>query len=153
MISESSVKLKLSVWRDFIPSRALVMHKGHEDDHQVLTADSDLQQEVYCWQMREDPFDGVSEEAVRLKLRELLFDRFDASLPPSERRFSRIQAFIDAASSAIDNGEAEWTISQDAPVDDEDNPYRLNPLLALKLHLQWLSGSFAEQPGISVSIR
>jgi hypothetical protein len=61
--------------------------------------------------------------------------------------------FLDEAQRVINVGQAEWTVSQDAPFDDEDVPYRLNPLLALKLHLEWLASIFRDQPGVSVSVR
>ena len=84
---------------------------------------------------------------------ELLSERFDASRPPNERRFEALRDFLDEAAKIVDGGGAEWTGSQDAPVEDEDVPYRLNPLLALRLHLEWLYAVFAGQPGVSVSIR
>jgi len=150
---DSSIKLRLSVWRDFVPNKALILRRGGEVDQRVLSADSDLQQEVYAWQMKEDPFDGISDESTRLNLKKLLVDKFNSSLPPADRRFATIKEFLVEAKRVIDSNEAEWTISQDAPVDDEESPYRLNPLLALVLHLEWLASSFSEQPGVSVSIR
>jgi hypothetical protein len=156
MLGESTIKLKLSVWRDFVPSKALVLRHsagGAERDHHVLSADSNLQQEVYSWQMREDPFSGISDVGTRLRLRELLLERFDAARPPRDRRITAMREFLEEAAKVLDSNEAEWTISQDPPMEDEESPYRLNPLLALTLHLEWLLNAFAEQPGVSVSIR
>lgn len=119
----------------------------------MLGYESDLQQEVYSWQMREDPFGGVYDEGTRTRLHELLVDRFEASRPPSERRVEALGEFLDKAGQVVEAGQAEWTVSQDSPVDDEDVPYRLNPLLALKLHLEWVANIFGGRPGISVSIR
>jgi hypothetical protein len=150
--TESPIKLKISVWRDFVPNRALSLRGEDEEGHRVLNAESELQQEVYSWQMNEDPFGGVEDQSVRSKLRELLFDRFEASQSPSKRRVEALSTFVEEAQRVIDAGHAEWTMSQDAP-DDEEVPYRLNPLLALKLHLEWLANSFSGQPGVSVSIR
>lgn len=153
MNGESSIKLKLSVWRDFVPDKLLVFRPSSGSDQQFLTAGCDLQQEVFFWQTREDPFSGVSDEAARVRLRELLVDRFEPSLPPAARRFDALRDFLGAAGAVIQNDQAEWALSQEPPDDDEGVPYRLNPLLALKLYLDWLADSFAGQPGLSLSIR
>jgi len=153
MVSESTAKLRISVWRDFAPSKALVF-RGRDAQHQVLESDSDLQQEIYRWQLKEDPFSGVSDEDLRARLRIKLVEVFEPSRPPGERRWSALKEFLDEATAALGGGHAEWTASQDAPLDDDDEvPYELNPLLALVLHLKWLSDMFSEQPGVSVSIR
>jgi hypothetical protein len=153
MSAESTIKLKVSVWRDFVPSRSIIFRAVGEQDSHFLGGDSELQQEVFSWQVREDFLAGISDEAARLSLRERLVERFDASRPPSDRRFDALRDFLDEAEKLIAAGASEWTGSQDAPVEDEDTPYRLNPLLALKLHLEWLYCVFSEQPGISVSVR
>ena len=95
----------------------------------------------------------MTDEDARTRLRELLVDRLEASQPPSKRRIEALNEFLNEAQRVIDAGQAEWTVSQSAPVDDEDAPYRLNPLLALKLHLEWLASTFKGQPGITVSVR
>ena len=153
MASESLTKFKLSVWRDFVPSKALILRQDGGKGRQVLANESELQQEVYSWHTREDPFGGVSDEDARIRLRELLVDRFEASQPPANRRVEMLIEFLNEAQRVIDAGHAEWTVSQDAPVDDEEAPYRLNPLLALSLHIEWLMSSFSGQPGVSVSVR
>jgi hypothetical protein len=118
-----------------------------------MAGESDLQQEIYTWQTKEDPFAGISDEGARGKLRSLLFDRFEASQPPANRAITSLKDFIDAADAIIERKEAEWMVSLDAPFEDEDTPYRINPLLALNQHLDWLVSTFSGQPGISVSIR
>jgi hypothetical protein len=153
MAKDSLTKIRLSVWRDFVVSKALILRQPGVERHQVLASQSDLQQEVYSWHTREDPFGGVSDETARMRLRELLMDRFEASQPPSRRRVEALAGFLTEAKQIIESGQAEWTISQDPPVDDDEVPYRLNPLLALKLHLEWLMKTFGGQPGVSISIR
>lgn len=153
MVGESLIKLRLSIWRDFVPDKALILRQGPEREHRVLAAGSELQEEVYSWQMREDPFSGVSDSDVRERLHKLLVERFEESQPPSKRRVEALSEFVANAQQVISADQAEWTVSQDAPEEDEEVPYRLNPLLALKLHLEWLLTTFAGQPGISVSVR
>ena len=147
-------RLRFSVWRDFVPSNAIVFRQLHGDQHHLLSDQSSLQPgSLHMARMREDPFGGVLDENVRARLRELLVDRFEASQAPSKRRIEALHEFLAEAQEAIDAEQVEWTVSQDAPEDDEDDPYRINSLLALKLHLDWLAGAFGNQPGISVSVR
>ena len=149
--SDASTKLKFSVWRDFVPTKALLRYKI--DSSEQLSAESELQQEVFSWQTREDPFGGISDDEVRSKLHALLIDRFHPSLAPTDRRFSSMAEFLAEAHKVIGTNGSEWTVSQDAPSDDEEHPYRLNPLLSLTLQLEWLMASFGDLPGVSVSIR
>ena len=153
MAADFLTQIKLSVWRDFTPSKALIFRQDGDQGQHVLDRESDLQQEIYTWHMREDPFGGVSDEGARMRLRELLVDRFEASQPPSNRRVEALAEFLDEAQRVIEAMHAEWTGSQVAPLDEEDVPYRLNPLLSVKLHLEWLASTFYGQPGISVSVR
>lgn len=153
MVGDLHTKLRISVWRDFTPPKALTLRGRTGDGHYLLTNDAELQQEVFTWQMREDPFGGISDELKRKKLREFLVDRFQASHPPARRRVEALRDFLKEVDLVMDSGEVEWMVSQDAPAEDEEDPYKVNPLLALKLHLEWILESFAGQPGVSVSIR
>ena len=112
-----------------------------------------LQEEVYTWETSESPFDGIADESVRLRLHDYLMGRLNSSRPPSERGINVLDGFIAIAEEAIASGGAEWTASQSQTDDDEDTADRVNSLLALTLHLKWLSGCFADRPGISVSVR
>lgn len=153
MTADTSVKLKLSVWREFNPTRALIQWRAESSELHVLTGDRHLQQEIYSWQMKEDPFGGVADNAMRSNLHDLLMERFASSKSPAERRIEFLKDFIDEALRVVEANQSEWTGSQAAPLDDDDAPYMMNPLLALSLHLDWLRSSFSGQPGISVSIR
>ena len=152
MAVETSAKLKLSVWRDFVPSRRLNSWEGEDSAHQVVGSDSNLQEEVYSWHLWEDFRDGITDDETRRRLEEQLHS-LDASHPPSERRLSVLDDFIAEARKAIESGQAEFSPIQNPPVGDEDTPNAINALLALTLHLEWLSRCFANHPGISVSIR
>ena len=152
MTVETSAKLKLSVWRDFVPSRQLILWEGEGSAHQVVGSDSNLQEEVYSWHLREDFRDGITDNKTRRELEKQLH-RLDTSHPPSKRRLSILDDFIAEARKAIESGEAELSPVQNPPVGDEDTPNAINALLALTLHLEWLSRCFANHPGISVSIR
>ncbi len=141
------------MWRDFAPGRPLSLWRGDQNEQQVISGESEIQQEIFSWQMREDPFDGVLEEEDRALLRAVLLDRFEPSSNPDDRRVERLVEFVVEADRILDSGKAEWTISLDPPQEDEDAPYRLNPLLALRNQVEWLIGSFGGIPGLSVSVR
>ena len=69
MTAEPSIKLKISVWRDFVPSRSMLFRAAGEQGHRFLGGDSELQQEVFSWHMREDHVAGISDDTARLRLR------------------------------------------------------------------------------------
>ena len=96
---------------------------------------------------------GIPDEDVRGRLRECLLQPLEASRPPSTRRFAVLDAFVADAEKAIAAGDAGFAPSQDPSSDDQDAPGEIHALLALTLHLKWLSRCFASRPGISVSIR
>ena len=153
MTVDTSVKLRLSIWRDFVPRRTLALPNDEDGVHQVLTSESSLQEEVYSWHLREDPFAGIPDDEIRRRLRASLLQPLEASRPPSERRLAVLDDFVVEAEKAIAAGDAGFAPSQDPSSDDQDAPGEVHALLALTLHLKWLSRCFANRPGISVSIR
>ncbi len=148
---EPHVVRTLSIWRDFAPSRALVL-SDEKGGHWMLDLESNLQQEVYSWQLREDPFAGVEDEGVRRNLRDRL-ERLDVSKPPQERRLAVLADFVLAAERAMDSQHVVWSESLSQPPGHEELPNEINALVAFVLHLKWLLGCFANRPSISVSIR
>ena len=153
MMVDTSATLKISVWRDFIPNRVIVLSDESDSSRQVLTSDSNLQEEVYSWHLREDALAGVSDENIRRRLREGL-QRLDASRPPSERRVSVLEDFLAEVKHAIESGDAKPVASRNPPSEEEETGFNsINALLALFLHLKWLSRCLAKRPGISISVR
>ena len=152
MSVETRVKLKLSIWRDFVPGRRLDLSDDEGNTHHLPDSESSLQEEVYSCHLWEDFRDGIADDKIRRRLDDHLC-RLDASCPPSERRLSVLDDFIAEARKAIASGKAGLSPIQSPPVGDEDAPDAINALLALTLHLEWLSRCFANRPGISVSIR
>ena len=57
---ETSVKFRISVWRDFNPKRTVVGHSLNNQERELMFPDN-LQEEVYSWQTSEDPFGGVAD--------------------------------------------------------------------------------------------
>ena len=152
MAVEASVRLKLSVWRDFAPSRRLGAWGGEGNHHQLPDSDFNLQEEVYSWPLREDFLDAISDNEIRGRLEERLH-LLDPSLPPSERRLEVLDGFVSEAEDILKSGAAGLSPILNPSLDDEDAPRTINALLALTLHLKWLSRCFANRPGVSVSIR
>lgn len=153
MDGDSGVSLTLSIWRDFMPTRPLAL--PDDEGGQLLDSESGLQEEVYSWQLREDAFAGVSDNATRMDLRDRLLGRLADFKPPSERRLSVLEEFVKAAEASIDSGGATFAPSGSRPTDDSDDKIQveLNPLLALTTHLKWILACFGNRPGISVSVR
>lgn len=155
MQSDSSPRLTLSIWKDFVPPRVLAL--PGEEGRQLLDSESDLQEEIYSWRPREDVFAGISDDAIRLDLHHRLVGKLDVSKPPGERRMGVLEDFVTAAEAAIDTGVAACAPSvgesDDDPDDDERSHIDSNPLLALTMHLRWLLSCFGNRPGISVSVR
>ena len=152
MAVEASAKHRLSIWRDFAPSRRLGAWDGEGTSHQVPGSDLDLQEEVYSWQLREDFLAGISDDEARRRL-EARLQLLNPSHPPSERRLDVLDSFVSEAERILASGDAGLSSILDPSGDDEDAPGTIDSLLALTLHLKWLSRCFADRPGISVSIR
>ncbi len=153
MTNESS-PLRLSIWRNFVPKRPILNQDSHSQNPQIWASGSvNLQEEIYAWYTQESPFDGIVDDVTRENLREKLFGKLDASLPPSERGIAVLKEFIEVAETALTDEKAEWTISQNASDDDEKFTDKVNGLLAVTQHLKWLVDCFSDRPGISVSVR
>ena len=153
MDGDSGVNLTLSIWRDFMPARPLTL--PGDEGWQLLDSKSGLQEEVYSWQLREDAFAGVSDDATRTDLRDRLLGRLAYSKPPAERRLSVLEEFVKAAEASIASGSATFAPSGSRPDDDSADKIQIeaNPLLALTTHLKWILACFRNRPGISVSVR
>lgn len=146
-----NAEFKLSVWRNVDPGRRLVLRGDDDVDPRPVDTD-DLQEEVYAWSLHEDPFAGIENDSVREALKRL-FARLNASHPPSERGFGVIDEFVEKALKTVESGDAVSSQVQDPHADHDGAPDRMNVLLALASHLDWLSRCFSDRPGISVSIR
>ena len=151
---EASKVLRLSIWKSFKPKRPILRQDIENNKFEFLDSeDSDnLQEEIYTWQTAELLFDGIENETNRQKFKEKI-KNLEVSLPPSERGISILNELIQSAESIIDDEKLQWIASQSELNDNESGEERVNGLLAITLHLKWLSECFADCPGISVSIR
>lgn len=151
MPAEPGVELTLSIWRAFVPPRTLALFDG-ASEHRMLDPESNLQQEVYSWQLREAPWAGIEDEQLRLDLRERLH-RLDVLKPPRERSLAILGDFVTAAERALNSQQVEWSPSRSEASDHDESPQEINALMAFVLHLKWLLACFANCPSVSVSIR
>ena len=153
--------LTLSIWRNFTPIRDLALQGGKDSDTRFITStsnpreesDVDLQEEVYSWSLREDSLSGIEDQETHDKLHKKLFGRMHPARPPSKRPISLLDEFVEAALKAVESGAVEPAAVQNPPDAESDTFIMINGLLALALHLKWLSRCFADRPGISVSVR
>lgn len=140
--------LEVSIWRDFKPSRPL-LHELQSTATELFNAnDVRLQQRVYRWSMSEGLLDSIADPSIREQLTHLLIERFNSSLPSSERSMDRVLEFIVEARSVA----SEWTLSQTASDDIEYAP-SINVIDAFTRHLAWLHEMYSRLPGVSLMIR
>ena len=152
MAVEPRLGFKLSIWRDFAPDHRLGAWDGEGSHHQLPDSEFNLQEEVYSWPLREDFLASISDDEARHRLEDWI-RRLDPSHPPAGRRLDVLDGFVSEAEGVLESDAAGLSPILDSSADDEDTPAEMNTLLALTLHLKWLSRCFADRPGISVSIR
>lgn len=88
------------------------------------------------------------------KLRISVWLKYDGDAPllmVSSDEKSGEQTVKQLARQSLDAGQTEWSSSASAA--DDDGRRRINPLLAVANHLDWLCAVHAGQPGISVTAR
>lgn len=148
-------KLRISVWAVHVTDARLLM--AATDDpagttvRQLPPAESGLHREVYAWQTDEDVLGGVADVTHREALSEALFSALRPDRQPQERGIEVLAIFVRLAREVLAAGATEWSSSTSTL--DDDGVRRLNPLLALTSHLEWLVSVHEGQPGISVTAR
>ena len=152
----TSVKFTLIIWRDFIQQRPLSI-STREDGRQFFDSDSELQEQVYLWPIREDAFAGVFDDESRKDLHDRLVNRLADSNPPSERRLEVLLDFIQASEKVMDAGKVRCVQGESRLDENSENELHdrveVNSLLALTIHLKWIVACFGDRPGISFSVR
>lgn len=149
-------KLRISVWLEYDGDAPLLMvssddGSGEQTVKHLARRSSGLHREVYSWETNEDVLGGVPNEAERDALNAALFGALRPDLPPERRRIGVLAEFVTLARNTLEAGRTEWSLSASAP--DDDGRRRVNPLLAVTNHLDWLCAVHAGQPGISVTAR
>ena len=153
MAPESLAKLRISVWRDYQPARTLAYVTSSLSDVRFFQSDDRLQEEIFAWQVGEGVMSSVADNDVRAKLEEALRGTFSPALPPTSRSCKELGGFLREARQAIYEGKTEWSDSEDQSFADEDEPFRVNTLLAFYNQLVWLNEMFRDEPSVSISIR
>jgi hypothetical protein len=149
-------KLRISVWLKYDGDAPLLMvssdeGSGEQTVKQLARRASGLHREVYSWGTNEDVLGGVPDEAQREALNAALFDALRPDLPPENRGIEVLSSFVGLARRSLEAGHTEWSSSASAA--DDEGRRRINPLLAVVNHLDWLCAVHAGQPGISVTAR
>lgn len=156
MTDEPEHELTLSLWRDSTSEHTMTSWvPEHTDSHTntpIGGEHSNLFKQIYSISLREDFRNCITDPKLRSELGDLLY-KLDLALPPLSRQLIEVDKFITKAEEALQSDMTEVSSIQVSPDSDEITPRYVNSLLALKLHLKWLSRCFANHPGISVSIR
>lgn len=153
MASDSSPKLRISLWRDFRPERTLAYMNRGGTDAKFFQRDDQIQEEVFALHVGEGVINGVADDDLRAKITACLTEDFAPALPPADRACQKLGKFFEAAQQAIEAGKAEWSNSEDPAFNDEPDPYRVNMLLAFYNQMLWLHEVFKDEPGVSISVR
>lgn len=149
-------KLRISVWAAHdgdvpLMLAPLACGDGEPTVKMLPRLASGLHREVYSWQTNEDVLGGIVDTERRKALSEALFTALRPDKAPSERGVNILARFVALARETLADGGTEWSAS--ASSSDDDGARRLNPLLALVTHLEWLTSVHEGQPGISVTAR
>ena len=149
-------KLRISVWLEYDSDARLLMVSSDDDSgeqtvRQLARHASGLHREVYSWETNEDLLGGIPDEAQRDGLNAALFGALRPDLPPESRGIEVLSTFVALARRTLEAGQTEWSSSVSAA--DDDGRRRINPLLAVTNHLDWLCAVHAGQPGLSVTAR
>ncbi len=151
MAIESSVGLRVTIWRPYAPDRPLAFQQAEATTMTAVGPEIQLQQEAFTWQVREDIWGGVVDSNLRERLSQRFISDFEPVLPPSQRGMDKLKALLSELANAIP--EAEWSASGQQVEEDGETPYRLNSLLAFHVQMSWLYDVFKDTPGASVSVR
>ena len=149
-------KLRVSVCLKYDGDAPLLMvssdgGSGEQTVKQLARRATGLHREVYSWGTNEDVLGGVPDEAQRDALNAALFGALRPDLPPESRGIEVLASFVALARRSLDARETEWSLSASAA--DDDGRRRINPLLAVANHLDWLCAVHVGRPGISVTAR
>ena len=149
-------KLKISVWAAYDGDAPFIMAAPGGEGADPIVRElprfaSGLHREVYSWQTTEDVLGGVVDPEHREALSEALFIALHPVKAPSERGVDVLAEFVARARAALAEDRTEWSASDSSS--DDDGVRRLNPLLALVTHLEWLVAVHDGQPNISITAR
>lgn len=152
MTDEQEHELKLFLWRDSTSEHIMTSWVPEHTNTPIGGQHSNVFKQIYSFTLREDFRNCITDSELRNELGDLLY-KLDLALPPPSRQLIEIDKFITKADEVLRSNMTEVSLIQAPPESDEIAPRYVNSLLALKLHLKWLSRCFGDHPGISVSIR
>ena len=168
MANEPETRLRFSLWR---PARLdgtyLHVTGGHESgsERSALLDGSTVLEQIYAWDS--GPYDLAlcSDPAAAQRITDRLLRPFGAQRPPSERQ---VQCFLEAdnrparslnlVTELIDDPEVQsgayWSDCEETVLaGDKELNQRVNAVLGVLRHLQWIARVYADVPSASVLIR
>ncbi len=147
--------LRLDVWRPVRPSRRLAYAEQVNDGPSVSVLQEDcLHEQAYSWTPKGDIWMALADTDKAEQIKEALRTDFSDSLPPEKRGFAEMKALVRKIKDYLaEENNRQWQSWEQPINDDQDNLYRMQPLLALYHHLKWLCEVFQDIPGASVTVR
>lgn len=149
--------LRLTIWRAHRPGRPVVVYSastGSDTPAFYSLSESEearLQSEVFSWSAKEDIWDGIIDDSLRVQLRDDFMNKFSPHLPPQQRRMNVLGEYVEELQRLVSDEGAEWKISNQSG--EEDHVLPINPLLAFCNQLAWVHSIFKNAPDASVTVR
>ncbi len=147
---------RLEVWRPASYDRQLAYQKdsdGMTPDVNELHPDR-IHEQAYSWKIKGDIWTALTIEDDAKYLKEAFTRGFISDLSPDKRSFDKLKTILEKLSDYLDDENNRlWQIWEQPIDEDEDNTYRIQPLMSLYYHLNWLYEVFHDVPGASVTIR
>ena len=149
MVTEKTKSLRLKIWRPCRWERDVLdlSKSGPADGDHFLEC-------IYSWEPSEDPWGGIPDVQDTQALQENLCDRFAPENNPKQRSISDLVESLKKIDQILcDNNKAVWSDSEETLPDERGVNLRIHRLLAFRNHLKWICDTFADIPGISVTLR
>ena len=147
---------RLEVWRPASFDRQLAYQKDHDGitpSVNELHRDR-IHEQAYSWKIKGDIWTAFTNDDDAQKIREVFTREFISDLSPDERSFDKLKTILEKLLNYLnDENNRRWQTWGQTIDEEEDNTYRIQPLMSLYYHLNWLYEVFHDVPGASVTIR
>lgn len=157
MTSEPDVRFHFSVWRPARIDRVYlhVTGGGSGSERTAFLDGSAVLEQLYAWDPGPHDYALSASSEVTRRINDGLLQPFGEHHPPQERRVRR---FLDAVKELLDDSDMQagtyWSDCEDTVVAGETElNLRVNAVLGVLRHLQWIAQVYAEVPDASVLIR
>ncbi len=122
----------------------------------IQQLDSELHEQVYCWETEEDIWGSLKDVGQTAKARSALIEAFDPSKPIGERSMDQLRKALAVLEEIAGSPNAtDWSECNelDRTMPGSQVYLRANTVLLLYRHLLWVWDVFKQVPGASVTVR